>query len=1579
MVADPNDVGAEVRIGNLVPEAAMPAMAWFQKNINDPLNKMGSAAAGAGRELGREMVTGWATPQQVESLPGGQTALGVAGGIGSVVGGTIGDPRNWPFLASGSARPLLQRLISGGFGVQMSQGAVDAAKNLYQNWDKLTPEQRSELITSGGISAAMAAGSLTHAVSPMDEHIQATGAEPAAPVVRPTAEIPPAEPIQTAQASGKSSIQDAGSSKARATWDDVLGQREQPATAEQPITQAQAREIPVEAAGREQNAPAPEKATIGWDDLLNQNVPKEATEQPQQKSSLTKISTARQPIALQAQEATPGEYGAESLVKTPTSDIPAKYKLVEASDLQPSHNAETFAPNPNYPPGVQERAYHASKEAQNRVIQQAQNYDPRYTVNTNPDAVNGPPIVTPDGTVLGGNSRTMSTQRLYARGQGDAYREYLSDNAQQFGIDPEAIDRMHNPVLVREIAAPADVEAARRLGSELNKNMTGALGVSERAVSAGKSITPQSLSAISSMLDDLGPDSSIRDLLRERGRDVMSILTRDGAVTERERPQFMDTASGGLSEEGKHFVERALLGTVVDDPTLMERAPKSVLNKLDGSLADISSIAPRTDEYNLLPMVREAIAEHADIAARGSNVETHLAQPAMFGPERNPAVDAIIRKLAEKPKDVREAFRSFAQDANVAKQDQGFLSIMEPPTAVDAFNRAFGAKLTPDEYEQGVLQSLEREAAKGTEYAKAKSRATTETPQPDARLRPEPTRPAASGPSPRAEPTDAEVEKADRFLFRSERGAVRGEGSTLAAHTPFSLAKIALDRLNKFYDEKISEPFIQNVIKTGRTHPEVERADPELAENLRELDNAPKYFRQKAQAIIRDVTNGLSREQERLFTLMADADSRENLRVNHPADYEKAQRDSAVQVALGKYRPQEKLLTEAREAMGGRTLDDDYLRRVYDKYTAGIGQRESAGKPVTGFDRVIRPQKADKLGREAEAEYHYQYGLHEFGPAFGTKYVATMIKALRDRTARDFLSKATALEPGDAMPRQIEYNGKMYYSPDTASDMREAGMRNVETYSTYSPDRYPAKQTEQRNLPFSASRYLGPRSVVDALNGQDAPGVSDPSAIKRFFQEQTVGLGFGIPHMGNILRRVTQSASGGAINPVGWVRALKVAFSQELKERGISGVEDPTFDRLARFGAIASDSEVSSFKKYIGGNLNPANWIRPFSKIGHDILFKPGALDQRARLYIADLIKSQHPEMRDSEIAEAVNEQLGNYNKVNWTKTQAQLSKFMLFPGWDLSSVNWVIRHPIKTSVPPAILVWAANRAINSLGGNRESEKDDFSAIHAGNRAFNVNLLREPLGAAVGGPALRFGRAMVEGKSPTRAVGEASNGLASDITRPLGMLRPDLGAAIELGTNRQRIGGSQEIYKPGDFATPGRVLPNAGLEKIATHTLSRFLPQAERVGEATGRTGTWDPARFIGGNLGVNNYHVDAEDRLHTKMATASQYEQARVAIMRQNPAALKDLITNDPDAAVYLKFRPYIQGSLGQLRKIDQAKQLVSTSNETPDKKSAALAALDNAREQEMVKADKVDRAVDLVLAHVHARQRQATVPQGN
>ena len=152
------------------------------------------------------------------------------------------------------------------------------------------------------------------------------------------------------------------------------------------------------------------------------------------------------------------------------------------------------------------------------------------------------------------------------------------------------------------------------------------------------------------------------------------------------------------------------------------------------------------------------------------------------------------------------------------------------------------------------------------------------------------------------------------------------------------------------------------------------------------------------------------------------------------------------------------------------------------KHIAGINKRDSSGKTITAYDRVIRPQKADKLGREAEAEYHYQHGLHEFGPAFGTKYVATMIKLTRDQAAREFLSKAVALDQGDNFPQQIEYNGKVYHSPDSARDIRAAGKSPVETYGTYAPSPYPSKEALQRNLAFAAKTISSPSMPATACS-----------------------------------------------------------------------------------------------------------------------------------------------------------------------------------------------------------------------------------------------------------------------------------------------------------------------------------------------------------------------------------------------------------------------------------------------------------------------------------------------------------------
>jgi GGDEF domain-containing protein/2'-5' RNA ligase len=438
--------------------------------------------------------------------------------------------------------------------------------------------------------------------------------------------------------------------------------------------------------------------------------------QPTNEKGGTEVASKTEPEAAGSQRGVAPAatiHGKKTTVLTPNGKHEGKYRLMEADSLIPSHDAHSFAKNPKYPEGVQERDYEKSKEAQGRVIAQSQAYDPAYTINSNPDAVNGPPIVTPEGIVLGGNSRAMSTQRAY----GSVYRDKLRSEAGDYGLTPEQVDGMKKPVLVREIAAPSSPDEMRRVGSDLNKSMTGALGVSEKAVSAGKSITPSTLDAVSRILVNAGTNgepATLRQAMSDQNdaSKILQMMVNDKVITERERPQFIDTATGGLSEEGKTFFERALLGSVVDDSQLMDATPKSILNKIDGSLGALATISARKDDYNLLPVVREALEQHAEIAARGTSIELFQGQAGMFDDIRNPVIDAMARTLAGKPAAVRKAFNGFAQDAKADVEGQGSL-LSQVPGAFDSFNHWFGTTLTEQEYRDGIARSLEEEQPAG--------------------------------------------------------------------------------------------------------------------------------------------------------------------------------------------------------------------------------------------------------------------------------------------------------------------------------------------------------------------------------------------------------------------------------------------------------------------------------------------------------------------------------------------------------------------------------------------------------------------------------------------------------------------------------------------------------------------------------------------------------------------------------------------------------------------------------------------------------------------------------------------------
>jgi hypothetical protein len=783
-------------------------------------------------------------------------------------------------------------------------------------------------------------------------------------------------------------------------------------------------------------------------------------------------------------------------------------------------------------------------------------------------------------------------------------------------------------------------------------------------------------------------------------------------------------------------------------------------------------------------------------------------------------------------------------------------------------------------------------------------------------------------------------------LFRgteasSQRELLTGEEGTVSAELLHDLLTGKLPK--EAWEKYAAHPLIEK-LGLGEKYAHVKATDPEIADRLQLLDNAPSYLRAKAGTHVANIIGNLSREQERLFTLLADEDSRENLKRNHADEYRAATSDPAIQDALKRYRPIEKELTAARERMGGATLDRDYLRRVYETHVAGIGREQAPGEPPpVPFDRIA-PQRVPNLSREASAEYFYQNGLHEFGPAFGAKFIGTHLAALRDSIARDFTSKATPFEAGTTQPRSIEYAGKTFFRPDIAAELGERA------YATYDPTqglRYPSK-AEVGKL------YLGPRDLVHTLENYHFESEATGS-FRRFMREQVIGFGFGLPHIANILRRVMQSEPGAALNPRAWADAWKVAFNRELRARGIKGLDDPAFDKLAQRGSIAP-SEMQELKKYWGGNLNPANWLRATAQIGHRLLFEPGTfggfggIDQRARLWTADFVKSQAPHLSDAEVARVVNDTLGDYNKRNWSENQKLVSKFLLFPGWDVSSFRWVLQHPIKTTVPGALLVLLANQALHQAGVNREDDAFDTDTVHIGDRSVGVTLLRESMARNLLRPAVNYARAEMRGEPAGEA---ALYGVEQGARGMAGTLLPPIPGAIALAANRKGLFTGGELFTRADSNKPGVALPNAALDNLAALVVRSTFPAIDRI-MGTGRG--IDFASFAGSNVGLPNYRVTAEQRLHRNAAEAAEAYRT-VQKLAETDRSKAQAFVRDPRNAALLMFHSEFEGMSSQLKRLDEAEQAVRGSKLTSDEKRERLGRIESARRQLLKNADGLDK----------------------
>ena len=810
---------------------------------------------------------------------------------------------------------------------------------------------------------------------------------------------------------------------------------------------------------------------------------------------------------------------------------------------------------------------------------------------------------------------------------------------------------------------------------------------------------------------------------------------------------------------------------------------------------------------------------------------------------------------------------------------------------------------------------------------------------------------------------------------------------------------------------------IDKNLDLGDKYKRVAEHDPAIATMLKEKDNAPRYFYEKALSNVEQTIKGLNESQVRLAAMMADSESREYLEANHPEQFEAAQNDPAVMSAVAKFKQHQDELAQLRIALGwhvrrdlsmlenedgewtvidrdgnevenfGKSQKDaqeyveevgqvlDHLKRTYPEHKREPLMGTTNESPSLGASYGgIKAPRPDKKQRIATAEYFYEHGAKDFS-GYVKSYTQAYHAALNQKIYDSLTEEATKWKEGTAQPPQIEYRGKTYYSPEVAKSMKlakpEHRPKQIPEYAAYDPAKDDKVMIRDFENGWSTTttgrpgispldRYLAPKDVVDALEHYDMTrGVKENDSIRRFFQDQIVGLFGPNIHVLNIMRRLSHVVGSGPWDPRVWPYYQKLFFSKELRERMADGLHDDAIDALSKWGSYTNTKDIGSLHEYFLGNLNPANWVRQtIGKFSKGVLFDPkflggfGGLDQKSRVLAYDFLKDQAG-MSEEEASKDVEDGFGNYNKANWTERMKRWARALLFPGWDFSSLKWFLRHPIKTAFLPALVTMAANLALNKAGKNRDSDKYDFSYLHYGDRKYRTSLVTESMALHLAEPILEAGKSALEGGDVRDIAQAAGQGVLRGGGGLAGNLLPEIQAAAELLANRQYMGGEKEIWRPEDRNIPGKVLPTRMLDKMLAFSVVKSLPAVNRFLDAS--YSNVDFGTGAGSIVGLTNYKSGAEERLKANEAKAMGYSQTLSTLAAKEPEAAEKFV-QDPAKAPYLLFNKDFSELAGDLKKLDTEMERVKIAEMPYADRKRALEDLRTSRTQLLQSADALD-----------------------
>lgn len=342
-------------------------------------------------------------------------------------------------------------------------------------------------------------------------------------------------------------------------------------------------------------------------------------------------------------------YGDEHTTKFSQNDKPTtRFAVVSAKKMQPSHirgqRNPAFFNDEGQPKNRTDQVSVAREE------EIAKNIDPE-EITVGVTAYQGAPTINSRGEVIQGNNRAAALKEMYSGGYGmsvNRYRQFLKDNAKMFGLTPEDIDRIEDPVLVN-VADVSDAEAIRLGQLKATDNESGGVQFIEPKPTVQKLVGANKLTRFMDiLLDSENPIDSVKDLIRKNGVKALKFMRDMGIINETQYNSAFN-AKDTLSSQARNDLEGVIRHAMFDGgPTGIEEmfdlmpdaAQKGILETIarDFSSDEQSRIKPVIQEsilayHNAVSTSKEfANAKTAEQAARA--MRNYARQMQLIGEEQ---------------------------------------------------------------------------------------------------------------------------------------------------------------------------------------------------------------------------------------------------------------------------------------------------------------------------------------------------------------------------------------------------------------------------------------------------------------------------------------------------------------------------------------------------------------------------------------------------------------------------------------------------------------------------------------------------------------------------------------------------------------------------------------------------------------------------------------------------------------------------------------------------------------------------------------------------------------------------------